>query len=114
MDPEITSRLRHALQLAAFGGITVPPGEWRALPDVPSDGSFASALIGEEPVSFRLEGRAMTLRKDYRGQLMAVLPGYPAQELHDVLVLRMPTMSVLVLKQGAQVSVGTVVDPTPN
>ncbi|MDP9762954.1 hypothetical protein [Deinococcus enclensis] len=114
VDPEITSRLRHALQLAAFGGITVPPGEWRALPDVPSDGNFASALIGEEPVSFRLEGRAMTLRKDYRGQLMAVLPGYPAQELHDVLVLRMPTMSVLVLKQGAQVSVGTVVDPTPN
>ncbi|MHA0035603.1 hypothetical protein ACXXDK_12145 [Deinococcus sp. PESE-38] len=53
----------------------------------------------------RLPGdRLLTLRPDYRAELVAVLPGQAAVTVGDLLVLPLHDLSVVIAREGSQVA----------
>lgn len=111
-------RLWTRLYGAAVGGEAVGTPTQAGRAAVAASGEYTSVLVGPEPVTVtfggRLEGRGLTLRTDYRGELMAAMPGLPAAALRDLLVLRVPGGSVLMVREGAHVAVAVEEDAAPD
>ncbi|MEW6421463.1 MAG: hypothetical protein AB1511_07025 [Deinococcota bacterium] len=92
--------LAEALHAATFVPEPLPPAQELTQVNVPEDGRFVSVRLTREPLTLSVLGRALTLRLNHQGDLAAVLPGFPAALLHDLLVLRLPGGQVLLLREG--------------
>ncbi|PTA69251.1 hypothetical protein [Deinococcus arcticus] len=66
-----------------------------------SPGAFLSVQLGDDPLTLEAGGRAVTLRQDYKGELVAVLPGLAPMILHDLLVVRVPELHLLLVRHGS-------------
>lgn len=74
-------------------------------PVLPATGHFIVFPLGPEPLEVRLPGdRLLTLRPDYRAELVAVLPGQAAVTVGDLLVLPLHDLSVVIAREGSQVA----------
>lgn len=114
----LQERLWARLYGAAVGGEAVGTPTQASRVTVAAGGEYTGVLVGPEPVTLafggRLEGRVLTLRTDYRGELMAAMPGLPAAALRDLLVLRVPGGSVLLVREGAHVAAAVEEDAAPD
>ncbi|MFC4454657.1 hypothetical protein [Deinococcus sonorensis] len=99
------AQLLGLLQQAADPLRLVPPSETQ-LPTVGplrlvSPDETLSLRFAGEPLAIEVEGRVVTLRQDYKGDLAVVLPGAPAAILRDLLVLEVPLGGILLVRQGS-------------
>lgn len=77
----------------------------RPAPVLPATGHFIVFPLGPDPLEVRLPGdRLLTLRPDYRAELVAVLPGQAAVTVGDLLVLPLHDLSVVIAREGSQVA----------
>ncbi|MFC6659787.1 hypothetical protein [Deinococcus multiflagellatus] len=72
-----------------------------------SPGPFLSVHLGDDPVTLDAGARAVTLRQDYKGELVVVLPGLAPMILHDLLVVRVPDLHLLLVRHGAWLAAAT-------
>lgn len=96
--------LHEALHNAAFNseGISEPMrlGSYNEAAPVRLNGVFQSYHLERLPMNLDLqEGRMMTLQKDYRGEMVALLPGHPAVSLERVAAVHVGTLSVMMVRQ---------------
>ena len=59
-----------------------------------------------EPLTVEVVGRAITLRLDYKADLVVVLPGAPVTVLRELLVLELAAGGLLLVRQGNRILVG--------
>ncbi|GHF57328.1 hypothetical protein HNQ07_003772 [Deinococcus metalli] len=78
--------------------------------DVPLDGRLVSVQLLDEPLTLLVGGRALTLRQDFQGRLAAVLPGFAAQYLQDLLVVRLQDLSVVLARHGRWLTAAAELD----
>lgn len=93
-------RLAKALHAATGEPEPLPTAQRLTQLSVPADGHFVSVRLSGEPLTLRVLGRTLTLRLDHQGHLTAVLPGFPAARLHDLLVWRLTGSQVLLVREG--------------
>ncbi|THF71806.1 hypothetical protein E7T06_00035 [Deinococcus sp. Arct2-2] len=106
--------LHQALHIATFTPEVLPPPAAMTSVQLPHARQFVSVLLGQDPVTLRSGERALTLRLDYKGELAAVLPGHPAATLHDLLVVRVPGLSLLLVRQGTWLAAAALHDAPPS
>lgn len=76
--------------------------------NVRSDGGFEAMRVGDGPLNLQFGGRTLTLNRDYKRDLVALLPGGTAGEkavLHDLLVVTLGDMSVVLTRWNDWVAV---------
>lgn len=105
--------LHQALHIATFTPESLPSPAAMTSVQLPHARQFVSVLLGQDPVTLRSGERALTLRLDYKGELAAVLPGHPAATLHDLLVVRVPGLSLLLVRQGTWLAAAALHDAPP-
>jgi len=105
--------LHQALHIATFTSESLPSPAAMTSVQLPHAKQFVSVLLGQDPVILRSGERALTLRLDYKGELAAVLPGHPAATLHDLLVVRVPGLSLLLVRQGTWLAAAALPDAPP-
>ncbi|GGM10929.1 hypothetical protein [Deinococcus aerophilus] len=105
LSAELAHRLTEALHTAAHHPEPLSSGSPGTLPDLPlvelpADGTFAGVRLRDEPLHLQVGGRSLTLRRDFKGELAAILPGHPALILHDLLVLPVTQHHVVLVREG--------------
>ncbi len=105
LGAELAHRLTGALHTAAHHPEPLLPGgpvtlAGPPLIELPADGTFASVRLRDEPLHLQVGGRSLTLRRDFKGELAAILPGHPALILHDLLVLPVTHHHVVLVREG--------------
>ncbi|WP_295819702.1 hypothetical protein [uncultured Deinococcus sp.] len=108
----LAARLTERLHVALHRPETLPPPMTSSQLDLPLDGQPISLHLHDEPLTLLIGGRALTLRQDFQGRLAAVLPGFAAQYLQDLLVLRLQDMSVVLARHGRWLAVAAELDTT--
>lgn len=68
------------------------------------DGTFASFLMGKEPVLLPIGSRTLTLRPDYKGEILAAFPGHPSVNLAELLVMPIPGADIMLVRQDSWVA----------
>ncbi len=100
---DCTGRLVAALTVA-IRHLETPPTPLRhshSLVDLPPDGgAVCTELRDDPPLTLQFGARAVTLRRDFRGQWMALLPGHPPLTLKDLMVTRGPGFSLILARHG--------------
>jgi hypothetical protein len=101
----LAHRLAEALHAAAHRLEPLFPGGPGTSPDLPlvalpADGTFTGVRLRDEPLHLQVGGRSLTLRRDFKGELAAILPGHPALILHDLLVLPVTHHHVVLVRGG--------------
>ncbi|MDB5044553.1 MAG: hypothetical protein JWQ08_603 [Deinococcus sp.] len=114
LDSERAIHLHEALHIATFTPEPLPSPVANTSVQLADTGEFRSVLLGQDPVTLRSGERALTLRLDYKGELAAVLPGHPAATLHDLLVVRVPGLSLLLVRQGTWLAAAALHDTGPS
>ncbi|MFC4637114.1 hypothetical protein [Deinococcus hohokamensis] len=96
---EQAAALHEALHRAAFPDESLPDPVSAPLLEVPLDGGFRSVRLGDEPLTLQVAGRLLTLRLDYKGDRLAILPGEPPAVVSDLLVLGVPGLRIMLVRQ---------------
>ncbi len=104
------ARLTETLHVAIHQPEALPPPITTTQVDVPLDGQLLSLHLIDEPLTLLVGGRALTLRADFQGRLAAVLPGFAAQYLQDLLVLRLQDQSVVLARHGRWLAAAVEMD----
>ncbi len=73
--------------------------------EVQRDGDLWTRQYDGDPVTVPVLGRVLTLRADYRGEVTAVLPGFPAMPVRDLWVFSFPQGGVIVARSGQRFAV---------
>lgn len=107
----LAAGLHEALHRAAFPEESLPDPVSAALLEVPPDGSFRSARLDDEPLTLQVAGRLLTLRLDYKGDRLAVLPGEPPAVVGDLLVMGVPGLRIMLVRQRDWLAVAAETDP---
>ncbi|WP_157451141.1 hypothetical protein [Deinococcus puniceus] len=113
LDADRATGLHEVLHIATFTPEPLPYPVAHTAVNLADTGAFRSILLGQDPVTLRTGERALTLRLDYKGELAAVLPGHPAATLHDLLVVRVPGLSLLLVRQGTWLAAAALYDTPP-
>lgn len=74
-----------------------------------SGGHFQSFQMASEPMTIGVKDRAVTLRWDYKNDLMALIPGLPSMQIDDLLVVRLSDVDLMFVRQGMQVAMAAVI-----
>ncbi|MFC4425732.1 hypothetical protein [Deinococcus navajonensis] len=111
MRMEQAASLHEALHRAAFPEEPLPDPVSAALLEVPLDGGFRSVRLGDEPLTLQVAGRLLTLRLDYKGDRLAILPGEPPAVVGDLLVLGVPGLRIMLVRQRDWLAVAAETDP---
>ncbi|MVN87407.1 hypothetical protein GO986_11575 [Deinococcus sp. HMF7620] len=99
LHPRAAERLHGALHAALHRPEPLPEprqGERFTL----TDEGFLSVQLTDDPLTLEAGPRGVTLRYDYKGELVAVLPGLAPMILHDLLVVRVPDLHLLLVRHG--------------
>jgi len=65
------------------------------------DGSGVCVELRDDPpLSLQFGARAITLRRDFRREWSAIMPGHPPLPLHDLTVTRVPGFNVILARYG--------------
>lgn len=105
LSAERARRLHERLHAAAFTPEALPEPRLLTRVEVPGDEGFVSITLGDDPLTLRALGRALTLRLDHQGDLVAVLPGHSPAVLGDLLVLGVTDGQILLVRQGTWLAV---------
>ncbi|WP_412029556.1 hypothetical protein [Deinococcus yunweiensis] len=108
----LSARLTERLHVALHRPEKLPPPMTSSQLELPLDGQPLSLHLHDDPITLLIGGRALTLRHDFQGRLAAVLPGFAAQYLQDLLVLRLQDMSVVLTRHGRWLAVAAELDST--
>lgn len=110
LPAERAVKLNEALHLAMHHFETLPPPLAVSRAELSADGAFLSLQIQDEPLTLQIGQRAVTLRQDFKGELAAVIAGYAALTLHDLLVIRIPEVSIILARQGNWLAAAALAD----
>lgn len=106
----VADRLHAALHVALHDPETLPSGKAVSRLELASGGSFVSAVLSDEPLTIQVEGRGVTVRWDYKGELVVMMPGHAPMVLHDLLVVRLPGGNLLLVRHGSWLSAALTPD----
>ncbi|UBV43603.1 hypothetical protein LAJ19_05150 [Deinococcus taeanensis] len=96
----LADRLHAALHVALHDPETLPAPVVAERVSLVPGAPFASVQLADEPLTLLIEGRAATVRPDYKGELVIMLPGLAPLILHDLLVVRLSDVNVLLVRHG--------------
>ncbi|WP_189004309.1 hypothetical protein [Deinococcus malanensis] len=111
LDVTLAAGLHEVLHRAAFPDEVLPEPVHAALLEVSGDGTFRSVRLGDDPLTLQVADRLVTLRLDYKGDRLAVLPGQPPVVVGDLLVMAVPGMRLMLVRQLDWLAVAAEVDP---
>lgn len=105
LNGPLTGHLAAALMVAAHHLETPPSALRHSRVDLPEDGTaLCVELRDDPPLTLHFGARAVTLRRDFRGQWTALLPGHPALNLQDLTVTRGPGFSLILARHDGWLS----------
>ncbi|THF88828.1 hypothetical protein E7T09_06550 [Deinococcus sp. KSM4-11] len=110
MGADRAAHLTEMLHVAIHQPELLPPPITTTQLDLPLNGQLLSLHLTDDPLTLLVGGRALTLRADFQGRLAAVLPGFAAQYLQDLLVLRLQDLSVVLARHGRWLAVAAELD----
>lgn len=110
MEPERAQSLHEALHNAAFNMESISEPDktfgYQDQMSVNLNGVFHSFHLERLPLNIDLqEGRLMTIQKDYRDEMVALLPGHPAVLLDKMAAVHVGTLSVILVRHGQWLAV---------
>ncbi|GGK86895.1 hypothetical protein [Deinococcus radiotolerans] len=106
----VADRLHAALHIALHDPEVLPAGQAVTRLELSSGGGFASVVLTDEPLAIQVEGRGVTVRWDYKGELVVMMPGLAPMVLHDLLVARLPGGNLLLVRHGSWLSAALAPD----
>ncbi|WP_202408796.1 hypothetical protein [Deinococcus xianganensis] len=110
----VADRLHAALHIALHDPETLPEGVPVTQVDLAPGGHFTSVVLSDEPLTLQVEGRGVTIRWDYKGELVVMMPGLAPMVLHDLLVARLPGGNLLLVRHGSWLGAALAPDvPVP-
>ncbi|GAA5502739.1 hypothetical protein Dxin01_02483 [Deinococcus xinjiangensis] len=105
-------KLHEALHNAAHSPETIAaswPLSHAASPKIVSaSGTFQSFALGSDPLNIGIKGRLITVRRDYKNDLVVLLAGMPSMVLKDFSVVRLSDLSILLVHRGDWLAVAGV------
>ncbi|WP_291424866.1 hypothetical protein [Deinococcus sp.] len=75
------------------------------------NGQFQSFELGDEPLTLGVRGRTITLRWDYKRDLILLIPGLPNALLEDLLVVPLGDLDLLLIRHGSLVALAAAPYP---
>ncbi|ACO46317.1 hypothetical protein DEDE109153_00685 [Deinococcus deserti] len=111
LDMTLAAGLHEVLHRAAFPDEVLPEPVIAALLEVSCDGAFRCVRLGDDPLTLHVADRLMTVRLDYKGDRLAVLPGQPPVVVSDLVVIAVPGLRVMLVRQLDWLAVAAEVDP---
>ncbi len=107
-------RLAEALNIAVHRLDACPPPVGHGRLELPQDGSVVCAHLRENPpLTLQLGPRVITLRRDFRREWAAIMPGHPPTVLEDLTVTRVPGFSVILARHGNWLAAAAQPAPQP-
>ncbi len=106
----MADRLHAALHIALHDPETLPAGQALTTLDLTAGGQFTSVILQDEPLSLQVGGRGVTIRWDYKGELVVMMPGLAPMVLHDLLVARLPVGNLLLVRHGSWLGAALAAD----
>ncbi|GGM35249.1 hypothetical protein GCM10008956_09570 [Deinococcus arenae] len=97
----VADRLHAALHIALHDPETLPPGKPGTQLELTETGGFSSVVLQDEPLFIQVGARGVTVRWDYKGELVVMMPGLAPMVLHDLLVARLPVGNLLLVRHGS-------------
>ncbi len=94
-------RLAGALDIAAHRREDLPAPLKQSRTPLPVDGSGVCVELRDDPpLSLQFGARVITLRRDFRREWAAIMPGHPPMPLQDLTVTRVPGFNVILARHG--------------